>query len=70
MYRVLTRRLASDGCVLGRQSTGGGSHRKWLNPKTQCAVDVPDNGKPIPKGTLRKIVRRLGLNWENYRDLR
>ncbi|RME32796.1 MAG: type II toxin-antitoxin system HicA family toxin [Thermoflexia bacterium] len=47
---------------------GGTSHRKWYNPVTHRFVSVPDWGsKDLKIGTLRSIVRQLGLNWEEFK---
>ena len=65
-YREVARRLASLGCrELPR--TGGGSHRKWLNPATQRLTVVPDWGaRDLKLGTIRAAVRQLGLGWQEF----
>jgi predicted RNA binding protein YcfA (HicA-like mRNA interferase family) len=67
-YRDVARKLRKLGCEeLPRR--GGGSHRKWHNPATVRFVSVPDWGrKDLKPGTLRHIIRRLGLGWEAFKE--
>lgn len=47
-----------------------GSHRKWFNPQTQRATVVPDWGaKDLKLGTLRAVVRQLGIEWSSFQDV-
>jgi len=64
--REVTERLRALGCVeLPRR--GDGSHRKWVNPNAQRATAIPDWGaKDLRTGTLRAIVKQLGLEWEEF----
>jgi predicted RNA binding protein YcfA (HicA-like mRNA interferase family) len=33
-------------------------------------VPIPDGGnKDLKIGTLRQIIRQLGLDWENFKDM-
>ncbi len=65
-YRDVAAKLAALGChEIPR--TGGGSHRKWLNPATKRSTIVPDwGGKDLKLGTIRAAVRQLGLDWEAF----
>jgi len=65
-YREVARKLATLGCrEIPR--TGGGSHRKWLNPATNEATVVPDwGGDDLKLGTVRAAVRQLGLDWDDF----
>jgi mRNA interferase HicA len=65
-YREVARKLRLLGCEeLPRQ--GGGSHRKWYNPGTDKISPIPDWGsKDLKVGTLRAIVRQLGLGWDEF----
>lgn len=65
-YREVTRRLANMGCVeIARRS--GGSHRKWKNPVNARVTAVPDWGsRDLKIGTIRAIVRQLGLEWDIF----
>ena len=49
---------------------GSGSHRKWYNPQNNVIVPIPDWGnKDLKIGTLRQIIRQLGLDWEQFKNL-
>lgn len=65
-YLEISRKLRALGCVeMTRRS--GGSHRKWLNPALDKSTTVPDWGsKDLKVGTLRAIVRQLGLVWQEF----
>ena len=67
-YRDAARKLVALGCTeLPRR--GGGSHRKWFNPQTQQATVVPDwGGKDLKLGTLRALVRQLGIEWDRFQQ--
>ncbi|MFM7034642.1 MAG: type II toxin-antitoxin system HicA family toxin [Planctomycetia bacterium] len=67
-YREAARKLVALGCQeLPRR--GGGSHRKWFNPSTGQAAVVPDwGGKDLKGGTLRAVVRQLGLEWHSFAE--
>ena len=66
-YREVAHKLRKLGCKeIPRKS--GGSHRKWYNPATGGFAPIPDWGsKDLKVGTLRHIVRRLGLDWEVFK---
>ncbi len=65
-YREVARKLRALGCEeLPRR--GGGSHRKWYNPRTDRMAVIPNWGsKDLKVGTLRAAVRQLGLDWETF----
>ena len=66
-YREVARKLRDLGCEETAQRTIG-SHRKWCNPATGKATVVPDWGnQDLKTGTLRAIVRQLGLNWDEFK---
>lgn len=51
-----------------KQGKGKGSHIRFTHPSgkwTQIAV----HSKPIPEGTLRKIVKQADLTDENLKEL-
>ena len=64
-YRELSQRLKELGCVdLG---SGKGSHRKWHNPKNGKVTVAPDWGsKDLAPGTVRAIIRELGISREEF----
>ena len=68
-YREVARKLHALGCEeLVRRA--GGSHRKWINPATGKSTVVPDWGNTdLKTGTLRGVVRQLGLDWEEFRNI-
>ena len=67
-YREVIQRLRQLGCTeLPRR--GGGSHRKWYNPATERVTVIPDwGGKDLRNGTLRAVVKQLGLSWQEFLD--
>jgi predicted RNA binding protein YcfA (HicA-like mRNA interferase family) len=67
-YREVARKLRTLGCEeLPRRS--GTSHRKWYNPLADRIAPVPNWGnKDLKMGTLRHIVRQLGLDWEIFKQ--
>jgi len=66
-YREVARKLQVLGCEELPRRTGG-SHRKWHNPLTGRIAPVPDwRNKDLKVGTLRAIVKQLGLDWEQFR---
>jgi mRNA interferase HicA len=68
IYREVARKLARMGCQeIPRR--GGGAHRKWRNPVANRSTVVADHGgKDIKLGTLRAVVRQLGLDWDAFRQ--
>jgi len=67
-YREVEKKLRKLGC-LEKVRKGGGSHRKWYNPDSSpiVPVTVPDWGsKDLKGGTLRAIVKELGLDWDEF----
>ena len=67
-YREAVQKLRALGCE-ELERRGGGSHRKWYNPTTDQFASLPDWGsKDLKLGTLRAVVRQLGLDWEIFRN--
>ncbi len=65
-YREVARKLQSLGCREITRS-GGGSHRKWHNPASTRSTVVPDwSGRDLKVGTVRAVVRQLGLEWDAF----
>lgn len=59
-YQQLTKKLKKMGFRLYRQ--GKGSHTLWVNENTGVFVPVPNHGgKDIRRGTLRAILKQIGL---------
>jgi predicted RNA binding protein YcfA (HicA-like mRNA interferase family) len=66
IYREAARKLTALGCrEVARRSRG--AHRKWLNPANNRSTAVPDwGGRDLKIGTLRAVVRQLGLDWTAF----
>ncbi len=68
-YREVAKRLRKLGCHEMRQ--GKGSHRIWRNPETGQVTTVPDWGsKDLAVGTVRAIIRDLGISRKDFGSLR
>jgi predicted RNA binding protein YcfA (HicA-like mRNA interferase family) len=64
-YRELAKRLRELGCEELRQAKG--SHRYWRNLATGQVTSIPDWGsKDLAPGTVRAIIRRLGLDRDTF----
>ena len=67
-YREVVKKLSVLGCQ-ERVRKGGGSHRKWINPISQQATIIPDWGnRDLKLGTVRAVVRQLGIDWQRFLD--
>jgi predicted RNA binding protein YcfA (HicA-like mRNA interferase family) len=65
-YREVARKLQALGCQEVTRK-GGGSHRKWRNPANARTTVVPDWGsRDLKLGTIRAVVRQLGLTWQQF----
>ena len=66
-YGELTRRLRQLGMQYHHK--GRGSHEIWWNPASKLYTQIPvHRGREIPPGTLRAILRQLGLSENDLRD--
>jgi len=64
--REVARKLSRLGCKEVPRR-GGGAHRKWCNPAIKRSIAIPDHGgKDLKLGTLKAIVRQLGLDWAAF----
>ncbi len=65
-YREVARKLKALNCEeLPRR--GKGLHRVWHNLISGQIAPVPDWGsKDLKIGTLRAIIRQLGLEWDEF----
>jgi predicted RNA binding protein YcfA (HicA-like mRNA interferase family) len=62
-YRELARKLRRLGCEFDRQARG--DHEIWINPANRGRTTIPNWGRrDLPAGTLRGIIRDLGLTPE------
>ena len=65
--REVVRALERAGFEFLRQR---GSHSVLINRETRQTVPVPVHGsKDLPSGTLRRIIRDVGLTVEDFRQL-
>lgn len=63
-YRELTKRLKRFGFRFYRQ--GKGSHELWVRDEDGKVVPVPKTNKDIKKGTVRAIIRQIGVDFEEF----
>ena len=61
--RQVEKVLLSNGFVIKRQT---GSHRIYFKLKKSDLVIVPFHSKDIPRGTLRSIIKKSGLEEEEF----
>ncbi|MSQ07278.1 MAG: type II toxin-antitoxin system HicA family toxin [Dehalococcoidia bacterium] len=61
-YGELKRRLRRVGIALVRE---GGSHEVWQNPANGRRTQIPRHRGEVPTGTLRSILRQLGVGLED-----
>ena len=67
-YRELTKKLRKLGCEFVRQAPG--AHAIWWNPANRRFTTIPRHkGKDLPKGTVRAILRQLGIDPEELRQV-
>ncbi|NKQ35555.1 MAG: type II toxin-antitoxin system HicA family toxin [Chloroflexi bacterium] len=66
-YREVVKRLRHFGFRFYRQ--GKGSHELWVRDADGVVVPVPHHqGKTIRKGTLRAIIREVGVSVNEFMD--
>ncbi|MCB0208019.1 MAG: type II toxin-antitoxin system HicA family toxin [Anaerolineae bacterium] len=64
-YRQMVKKLKNLGCEFERQASG--SHEVWFNPKTNKKAVISDYGnKDIPPGTVRGILKQLGIDRKEF----
>jgi len=64
-YSELTNKLKSFGFRFYR--SGKGSHELWVRDSDGKAIPVPHHkGKPIKKGTIRAIIREIGVTLTEF----
>ena len=68
-YREVVKRLRRLGFRFYRQ--GRGSHELWVRDADGLVIPVPRHGgKPIRKGTVRAIIREIGLSVDEFMELK
>lgn len=64
-YRELIAKLRALGCEHVRPAAG--SHEVWWNPGNKKFTTIPKHAnRDLATGTLRAIVRDLGLNKRDF----
>ena len=48
---------------------GGGRHVYMRHPRTKLKIPIPRHGKDIPVGTIRAIIRQVGVSVEDWKVL-
>ena len=66
-YKDLIKKLRAAGFNFDRQAKG--SHEIWFNPVTRKRTTIPNHPKPLSKGTLRAIIKQIGLTIEEFKNL-
>ena len=66
-HAELSRKLRALGCVLKRQ--GKGSHEIWHNATVNRSAVIPNHAGDMPTGTLRAILKQLGIRREDLDSL-
>ncbi len=66
-YRNLIKKLRAAGFIFDRQAKG--SHEIWFNPVTRKRTTIPNHSKSISKGTLRAVIRQIGLTVDEFLDI-
>ena len=67
-YRELAKKLRKLGCEFVCQAPG--AHEIWWNPANQRFTTIPRHkSKNLLKGTVRAILRQLGINPEELRQI-
>jgi len=63
-YNEVIRRLKDYGFRFYRQ--GKGSHELWVRDEDGVVVPVPKKSGDIRKGTIRAIIRQIGVDVEDF----
>ena len=63
-YSEVVRKLRTAGFVFDRQAKG--SHEIWWNPTTRVRTTVPNHSGTLAEGTLRAIVRQIGMDVDTF----
>ncbi len=66
--RDVINKLKKAGFLFDRQAKG--SHEIWYNPVTKRRTTIPNHpGVDMPKGTLRAIIKHMGLTIDEFLKL-
>ena len=66
--RDVINKLKKAGFLFDRQAKG--SHEIWYNPVTKRRTTIPNHpGVDMAKGTLRAIIKQMGLTIDEFLKL-
>ncbi len=65
-YDEIIKRLRKFGFRFYRH--GKGSHELWVRDSDGRVIPVPRHSKPVRTGTLRSIVREIGITVEEFME--
>lgn len=65
-YKEAIKKARKAGFILRR--TTSGSHEIWWNEKTRKTCVIPHH-KQIASGTLRQIVKQMGISENEFNNL-
>lgn len=63
-YRDIVKRLRELGLQFDRQARG--SHEIWFNPALNRYTTIPNHPGDMPEGTLRAILKQVGISPEVF----
>jgi predicted RNA binding protein YcfA (HicA-like mRNA interferase family) len=63
-YRQIVKRLKAFGFVFDRQAAG--SHEIWNNEQTDRYTTIPNHPGDMPEGTLRAVLRQVGIEPSDF----
>jgi len=66
-YKDVVAKLRQAGFIYDRQAKG--SHEIWRNLKSGSRVVVPNHPGDLPEGTLKAIIKAMGLSTEEFLEL-
>jgi predicted RNA binding protein YcfA (HicA-like mRNA interferase family) len=64
-HRELARKLKRAGFVLIRTSR----HPVYYSEEKDMTIPIPSHPGDVPKGTLRAIIREMGLSLDEFNSL-
>ena len=64
-HRELARKLKRANFVLIRTSR----HQVYYSAEKDLTIPIPNHPGDVPKGTLRTIIRQLGLTVDEFQGL-
>lgn len=65
-YREVIKKARKAGFILRRKTAG--THEIWWNEKTRKTCVIPHH-KEIKPGTIRNIIKQMGLSEEEFKNL-